>query len=449
MKGFARPVRSAITLLALAIALTGASRAGWMRQNYFEELSIVKKVLGTIEGQYVEKDKAERSNLVDGAIEGMIKSLKDPYSRHMKREAFSNMQTETSGKFGGLGILIGMKDEILTVIAPIEGTPAYRAGLRAADRIVKVDGKLTKGMSVNDAVKLLRGEVGTKVIVTISREGESKFKDYEIVRGSIKVSSVKAKMIDDHIGYARLTGFIQTTGSDLEKAITEFEKKHDLQGFIVDLRNNPGGLLNAAVEVSKVFLGQDRIVSIKGRNGHEVEYRSFREKHKHFPVVVLINRGSASASEIVAGAIRDNRRGILVGKRSFGKGSVQTVLPMPDGSALALTTAYYYTPSGVCIHEEGISPHIDVDLPTLTDEQIKELREEREKEFVEEANEANGGDPEKRFMKVPRYDTQLARAVEILRCAQVFYKRIIEDRRIAGKSQNVRPDKAKVDLLVQ
>ncbi|MBI3890488.1 MAG: S41 family peptidase [Candidatus Wallbacteria bacterium] len=416
----------AVTLiLALGSLEPSTAFAGRTQLSYFNELQGLKEAYDLVKTQYVTEEKVKEKELLYGAVEGMLKKLDDPYTRFMKPEGFESMQTETQGQFGGLGILIGMKDNMLTVIAPMENTPAYRVGIRAGDQIVKVNGATTKGMTVNDAVKLLRGEIGTKVLVSVRREGERNPLDYTIVREQIKVSSVRAKMIDDGTGYAHISQFSQSTGEDLEKAIAGFEKNYQLKGFILDLRNNPGGLLNAAVDVGKVFLGKAKIVSIKGRKGEEVTYASFAQAHKRWPLVVLINEGSASASEIVAGAIHDNKRGILLGRKSFGKGSVQTVLPLQDGSALALTTAYYYTPSGVCIHKVGIQPDITVDLPKLTDAQLVELRLEREKEFDRtiEDSKANRKDV---FLSVSKYDTQLLQAIEVLKAASVFSQRVLE-----------------------
>lgn len=416
---------AATLALALGAAVPSPALAGRTQLSYFNELQGLKEAYDLVKTQYVTEEKVKEKELLYGAIEGLLKKLDDPYTRFMKPESFESMQTETQGQFGGLGILIGMKDNMLTVIAPMENTPAYRIGIRAGDQIIKVNGATTKGMTVNDAVKLLRGEIGTKVVVAVRRDGEKSPLEYSIVREQIKVSSVRAKMIDESIGYAHVSQFSQTTGEDLEKAIAGFEKSYQLKGFILDLRNNPGGLLNAAVDVGKVFLGKAKIVSIKGRKGEEVTYASFAQAHKRWPLVVLINEGSASASEIVAGAIRDNKRGILLGRKSFGKGSVQTVLPLQDGSALALTTAYYYTPSGVCIHKVGIQPDITVDLPKLSDAQVVELRVEREKEFDKTIEDAKANKKDS-FLSVSKYDTQLQQAVEILKAAGVFSQRVLE-----------------------
>lgn len=419
--------RYALVLALLVVLGGGRAFAGRVALGCFEELFMVNEAMRLVTQQYVEEKKVDREKLVFGAVEGMVKTLDDPFTRFMRPESFDSMQTEAQGEFGGLGILISIKNELLTVIAPMPGTPAYLEGIRAGDQVLKIDGNATKGMNVNDAVKILRGPVGSKVVLTIRREDERKLIEYTLTRAVIKVSSVKARMLDDHVGYIHLTGFIQTTGEDLEKAIAGFEKQHDLRGVVLDLRNNPGGLLNAAVEASRVFLGRAKIVSIKSRKGDEVTYSSYTQEHKNFPLVVLQNRGSASASEILAGAIKDNSRGILVGERTFGKGSVQTVLPLPDHSALALTTAYYYTPSGVCIHKKGIEPHVSVPLPRLTDDEMKELRAERERDLAEEGSEAP--------MKVSRFDTQLERAVDILRGCDVFYRCLLGQREPAETAQ--------------
>ena len=406
-----------VFLLCFVFCRTGLQAAKVRNLQLFEEFFVLRKVMNLVNQQYVEEKKVDRQQLLYGAIEGVIGTLDDPFTRFMKPETFNDMQTEASGEFGGLGILISVKKDVLTVIAPMPSTPAYREGIQAGDQIIKVDDKPTRGMSVNDAVKILRGPVGSKVVLSIRRKGVRKLLKYEITRAKIKVSSVKARMIDENIAYVHLSGFIKTTGEDLEKAIAEYEKDYELKGLVLDVRNNPGGLLNAAVDVSRVFLGKSKIVSVRSRDGDEVSYSSFAQDHKDFPIVVLTNRGSASASEIVAGAIRDNGRGVLLGEKTFGKGSVQTVLPLPDKSALALTTAYYYTPSGVCIHKKGIRPHIPVSLPKLSDAEVRELRAEREKELT--SNEKG------EFMKVSRFDTQLRRAVDLLRASNVFYRQVL------------------------
>lgn len=344
--------------------------------TYFKSLDLIRKVLELIKSDYVEEN-IDEQKLIYGAIEGMLKKLDDPYTRFMEPKNFADMQTETQGEFGGLGIVISIKDRMLTVISPIDDTPAARAGIMAGDMIIKIDGKDVIDIALHDAVNLLRGPVGTKVTVTIMREGSKETKDYELERQIIKVPSIKYWTIGHDIGYIRLTQFIQTSSEDLEKALINLEK-NGVKSIILDLRNNPGGLLTAAVEVGRKFIAKGDIVSIKGRDGEKNTYSSFYKYHPTLPLIVLINEGSASASEIVAGAIKDNKRGLLLGKKSFGKGSVQTVISLNDGSAMALTTALYYTPSGVNIHKTGIKPDIEVDLPKFDESKTEEIKKKIE-----------------------------------------------------------------------
>jgi carboxyl-terminal processing protease len=360
-------------ILALLLFSAGSPlQASSTNLTYFKSLDLIRKVLELIKSDYVEEN-IDEQKLIYGAIEGMLKKLDDPYTRFMEPKSFKEMQVETQGEFGGLGIVISIKDRMLTVVSPIDDTPAARAGVLAGDMIIKIDGKDVIDIALHDAVKLLRGPVGTKVILSILREGERESKDYELTREIIKLPSVKYWVIEPHIGYIRLTQFIQTSSEDLEKALIDLEK-NGARSIILDLRNNPGGLLTSAVEVGRKFIPKGDIVSIKGRDGEENTYSSFFKYHPLLPLIVLINEGSASASEIVAGAVKDNKRGLLVGRKSFGKGSVQTVISLNDGSAMALTTALYYTPSGVNIHKSGIKPDIDVELPKLDESKQDEIR---------------------------------------------------------------------------
>ena len=361
--------------LILAVANNHAT-AATTNLTYFKSLDLIRKVLELIKSDYVEEN-IDEQKLIYGAIEGMLKKLDDPYTRFMEPKNFADMQTETQGEFGGLGIVISVKDRMLTVISPIDDTPAARAGIMAGDMIIKIDGKDVIDIALHDAVNLLRGPVGTKVTVTIMREGSKDTKDYELERQIIKVPSIKYWTINNDIGYIRLTQFIQTSSEDLEKALINLEK-NGVKSIILDLRNNPGGLLTAAVEVGRKFIAKGDIVSIKGRDGEKNTYSSFYKYHPTLPLIVLINEGSASASEIVAGAIKDNKRGLLLGKKSFGKGSVQTVISLNDGSAMALTTALYYTPSGVNIHKTGIKPDIEVDLPKFDESKTEEIKKKIE-----------------------------------------------------------------------
>lgn len=442
-----------VCIIAALLLFSGDVFATSTNLTYFKSLDLIRKVMELIKSDYVEEN-VDEQELIYGAIEGMLKKLNDPYTRFMEPKNFKEMQVETKGEFGGLGIVITMKDRMLTVVSPIDDTPAHKAGIKAGDMIVKIDGKDVIDVSLQDAVKLLRGPVGTKVTISVLREGEHKTVDYTITREIIKVPSVKYWVIGKDIGYIRLTQFIQSSSEDLEKAMISLEK-FGVKSYILDLRNNPGGLLTAAVEVARKFIPKGKIVSIKGRDGEENTYSSFFQSHPLLPLIVLINGGSASASEIVSGAIKDHKRGILLGKKSFGKGCVQTVISLNDGSAMALTTALYYTPSGANIHKKGIKPDIEVDLPKLDKKQLEEIKTavEKDQEYLKKLSNATEGaeitsgtiiihhgknasetyklsgfvePPDSlaknkiQFFVMNKYDTQLQRAVDIMKSADVF-----------------------------
>lgn len=307
-------------------------------------------------------DEVSTKDLVYGAIKGMLKDL-DPHSSFMTPEDYKEMQVDTRGRFGGVGIEIGMRDGQLTVISPIEDTPAFKAGIESGDRIVKINEKSTKGMSLNDAVKLIRGPIGASVTLWIKREGLEDPKSFDIVRETIKVRSVKWKLLEDGFGYIRLAQFQEKTAEDMEQALVELGSRGEgFKGLVLDLRNNPGGLLRSAVDVANLFIDSGIIVSTRGRaQGQSMEFGAERAgTHPSYPMVVLVNGGSASASEIVAGALQDNKRAVILGTTTFGKGSVQTIIPLSDNSALRLTTSKYYTPSGRSIQAKGIVPDIVV-----------------------------------------------------------------------------------------
>ena len=334
------------------------------KDSPYEMYELFSKVVEQVRANYVDADKSTYQDLIYGALKGMLQSL-DPHSQFMDKEAFTAMKEDTAGKFGGLGITIGIKDDVLTVIAPMEGTPAFRAGLLSGDKIIEISGDSTDGLALEDAVKKLRGDPGTKVKIKIFRPKTQLIKEFELERAIINVPSIKdTRVLDDGIGYVRMLQFGEETAEDLQDALDQLERQK-VKALVLDLRSNPGGLLTAAVEVAQKFLRRgDLIVFTRGRdNRMERSCRArARETFPDVPMAVLINGYSASASEIVAGALQDNRRAVLVGEKSFGKGSVQSVLPQEGGTAIRLTTAKYYTPSERVIHEVGIEPDVVVPM---------------------------------------------------------------------------------------
>lgn len=371
----------------------------------YDELKLFSEGLDRIQNNYVEE--VDPKKLIYGALSGMTRSL-DPFSQFMEPDMYKETKVETEGEFGGLGIRIEMKDEVLTVVAPIEGTPAYKKGVLPGDRIIKIDGQETKGLSLLEAVKRLRGPKDTQVKITVFREGAKDLLDFAIVRDIIKIESVKYKVLPDKIGYVKINEFTEKTGIDLDKAFTALEKEQ-INKLIVDLRNNPGGLLNVCLDVCNQFVSENKLLlSIKGRD-QKIDQKFMAVsalKHPQWPLVVLVNRGSASASEILSGVIQDYKRGTILGSKTFGKGSVQTVIPLSDGSGLRLTTAKYYLPSGRSIHEIGITPDVVVDLNK--DDEAKLMMQ-------------NDGLPLKAGEK-PVTDTVLEKAVGLLKSTPVKTK---------------------------
>lgn len=348
-------------VVGLALVFGVVIGKGWERTGHatetYEELKTFSEVLTQVQKNYVDETKVK--DLVQGAIRGMLSTL-DPHSAFMTPEMYKEMQVETKGEFGGVGIQIGVKENRLAVIAPIEGTPAYRAGIKAGDYITKVNEETTKDLTLMDAVQKMRGPKGTKVNLTIQRDGTADPLQFTLVRDTIKIESVKSKVMEN-IGYVKLTQFQEATGRDLSRVLKQF-RDQKMQSIILDLRNDPGGLLTAAVEVSEQFLPNGKlVVYTKGREGKKDEwFAKGKDQMEDAPMIILINEGSASASEIVAGALQDYGRAVIVGTTSFGKGSVQTILPLGDGSGLRLTTAKYYTPKGRSIQSTGITPDIVV-----------------------------------------------------------------------------------------
>ncbi len=419
----------------------GAEKAG--EDSPYEMYTLFSKVVEQVRANYVDGEKSTYEDLIHGALKGMLQSL-DPHSQFMDEESFTAMKEDTAGKFGGLGITIGVKDAVLTVIAPMEDTPAFRAGLLSGDKIIEIDGDSTDGLALEDAVKKLRGDPGTEVKIKIFRPKTQLVKEFTLERAIINVPSIKdARMLDGGIGYVRMLQFGESTADDLQAELDKLEGQ-GLRAFVLDLRSNPGGLLTSAVDVSQKFLKRgDLIVFTRGRdNRMERSYRArARDTFPNVPMVVLINGYSASASEIVAGALQDNRRAVLVGEKSFGKGSVQSVLPQDGGTAIRLTTAKYYTPSERVIHENGIEPDVVVPMSVENWRNILLSRNRAEEKNGDESQPAaDEGWVDDEGAEIPALDLtgpaeaeeidlknvadpQLDRACDMLRGILVFQKR--------------------------
>ena len=347
--------------------------------NAYNKLKIFSEVLSLIESNYVEP--IEKDSMIEGAISGMVKSL-DPHTSYMPPVSYKEMQAETTGKFGGLGIEISVRDGVLTVVSPIEDTPAFKVGIEPGDKIIKIEDESTLDMTLQDAVSRLRGETGSPVKITIFRKTFKEPKEFTIVRDIIKVRSVVSKLYQNNIGYIKIRSFSKNTSSGLDKALEELRGK-GITKLILDVRNNPGGLLNQAVEVTDRFLNRENlIVYTKGRSDEQNMRFTSHDKVAgvSYPMIVLVNGGSARASEIVAGALQDLDRAVILGTQTFGKGSVQTIIPLSDGSALRLTTARYYTPSGRVIQENGIEPDIIVKMKPRNELDKKEGKKEEPEE---------------------------------------------------------------------
>ncbi|MCE5283723.1 MAG: S41 family peptidase [Deltaproteobacteria bacterium] len=402
-------------------------RVSAVDRNTYRNLKTFSEVLDMVEKNYVEP--VDSTKMMQGAINGMMKSL-DPHSSFMTAEMYKDLEVETRGSFGGIGIEITILKDVLTVVSPIEDTPAYHAGVKAGDQIIKIDGKSTKDITITEAVKKLRGPRDTQVTITIFHEGMAKPRDIVITRSIIKIRSVKSKTFEDHIGYIRISSFQERTVEDAKKALREIEAKASpLKGIVIDLRNNPGGLLNQSVEVSDLFLKSGVIVSTRGRS-KSMESKSEAKDdgdEPTCPIVVLVNEGTASAAEIVSGALQDNGRAVILGTQTFGKGSVQTVIPLEDGAALKLTTAKYYTPKGRSIQAEGITPDIVVRPVKPTEEKsLGEDQQIREKDLqghIRSPKEGEGKPEEaKKDLDGLAQDNQLKHAIDILRGWDILKK---------------------------
>lgn len=394
------------------------------KDDLYAQIELYSYVLTTIQADYVEEQKPK--DLIYGSLKGMLATL-DPHSQFLDPDEYKELKTETQGKFGGLGIEISIKDGLLTIITPIEDTPAWEAGIKAGDRIVKIEGELTKDITLGEAVKKLRGKVDTSVSITVLREKDFELKDFTIVRKVIHIQDVKhVQILKDDIGYLRLTEFREDSAKAFHEGLEKL-KKEGAKSLILDLRNNPGGLLNVAIKITEEFLSDgETIVSTKGRR---ITQNTISKSHNKdhvitWPIVVLINEGSASGSEILAGALKDNKKAIILGTTSFGKGSVQSVIPMPDGSGLRLTTSKYYTPSGISIHGTGITPDIIVEPIYPEDEEQKENEWDRRKKKAEELfKTVEEKSPTKEVKEKTEKEKIAARALEVR-------ERLLEDNQV-------------------
>jgi len=419
--------------LGIYMGLTHARRVGADIESAYEKLKVLSDVFAIVERNYVEPVKP--NTLINGAINGMLETL-DPHSNYMNPEVYKEMQSETRGSFGGIGFEITTRDKVLTVVAPIEDTPASRAGIQSGDMILRIDGKTTKDMTLMDAVKLMRGPQGTQVTITIMRQGFTEPQDLSLTRAIIPIRSIRSKVLEPGYGYLKISQFIERTFPDMEMALSKLDSQEKpLKGLILDLRNNPGGLLEQAVKVADAFLDSGMIVYTEGRvEGQKMKFFvQKKEKMREYPMIVLVNGGSASASEIVAGALQDHGRAVILGSQTFGKGSVQTIIPLEDGSALRLTTARYFTPNGRSIQAQGISPDIIV-LDVVPDGKGKVTpRFMREKDLDHHLQgEGEKGAPEKPAepAKIPEAaaapkpteDPPLDRALELLKTWQILNK---------------------------
>jgi len=422
-----------ISLLMAGILLinggSGQVKAG--NGDIYKNIEVFTEVLRQIEKNYVEPQDPQK--MIYGAIKGMVQGL-DPHSSFMTKEEHQDLLIETKGSFSGVGIEISVRDNVLTVVSPIEGTPAHAAGIQAGDKIIRIDEKPTTEMSLSDAVKNIRGEKGTKVKLTIIREEVDKPLDFIITRDVIPLKSVRHYLLTPDIGFVRISTFQSKTSKDLMTALEKLETGRNLRGLILDLRNNPGGLLSQAIEVSDIFLDSGLIVSTKGRNASQnMEVSAHKNKvERDYPIIVMVNGGSASASEIVAGALQDNKRALTLGTRTFGKGSVQTILPLSDGSGLRLTTAKYYTPSGRSIQLSGIAPDIEVKfIPPAKDEEKEGPQFMREKDLeghmpndtTQAAEEQEEGEEDENALKVKMLlerDNQVRHALQLLKTWDIF-----------------------------
>ncbi|HEY3304654.1 MAG TPA: S41 family peptidase [Candidatus Binatia bacterium] len=447
----------ALFCLGLVFVFSGqvVTNVSAIPREEYESLETFTSILSIVKKNYV--DDVNSKDLVNGAINGMLNSL-DPHSAYLTPDLYKDLQMDTAGRFGGLGIEITVRNGVLTVVSPIEDTPASKAGVKAGDQIIKIEDEFTKDMTLVEAVKRMRGTKGSKITISVKREGVAELLNFNLVRDTIRVQSVRSRVLEEGYGYVRLAQFQERTDRDLQRSLEKLsQEKGGLKGLVLDMRNNPGGLLTQAVRVSDMFLDSGMIVYTEGRlESQRQKYFAHKDgTWSNFPIVVLVNGGSASASEIVAGALQDHKRAIILGTKTFGKGSVQTILPLDDNSALRLTTARYFTPKGRSIQATGIAPDIIIDnpsapietkveeksRPSLREENLpghlqnqQRLQEQKEKEQNQkEQLKTNEKDKESEKVVQPpspsetaENDVQLRRALELLKGWDVFKQLVLQ-----------------------
>jgi len=419
------PGRVCLFTVLLLFFLSGSPPVFALDRQAYKQLKVFSEVLDIVDKNYVEP--VESKQLIQGAINGMIKAL-DPHSAFMNEEMYKELEVETKGSFGGIGIEITVQKDVLTVVSPIEDTPAFLAGVKAGDQIIKIDGQPTKDITIMEAVTKLRGPKDSKVTITIMRETFPKPKDITMARAMIQIKSIKSRMFEDQLGYVRIASFQERTADDLRRALRELQTPtRPLRGLVLDMRNNPGGLLAQSIEVSDAFLKSGTIVSTRGRIKSVESTVTAKDNGDELtcPIVVLVNEGTASAAEIVSGALQDNGRALILGTQTFGKGSVQTVIPLEEGAALKLTTAKYYTPRGRSIQAEGISPDITIKYAKPAEENGTESEAIRERDLKGHIKgmETEGKKPaerQKRAFDDLSQDNQLKAALDILKSWEVF-----------------------------
>jgi len=422
--------KRALVIVILAVILFAATSvySAGKRKNggdeIYRQVEVFSDALAIIRSEYVEDTKTK--DLIYGALKGMLASL-DPHSQFMDPETYNELKVDTEGKFGGVGIEITVKDGLLTVITPIEDTPAWKAGIKPGDRIVKIDNELTRDIDITDAVKKMRGRPGTSVSLTVLRDSEKKIMDFKITRGVIKVKDIKqASILEDGVGYIRLVEFRENTLKEFDNTLNNLSRQ-GMKSLILDLRNNPGGLLDVAVKITGRFLPPDKMIAYTKGRKEEQNFEFYSETKNtalELPMVVLINEGSASGSEIVAGVLQDYKRAIIIGNKSFGKGSVQTVIPLSDGSALRLTTSHYFTPSGKIIHGKGVTPDI------LVAEKAGEEKDTKDADYpagpesifdkIESLEKTGKGNVPPEVISGYKNDPQLKRAVDTLLAIELY-----------------------------